>query len=120
MFTRSRVLFHVDQILGDDPRLALIALRQLLDEDVPWLERSAIRTARREGYEWARIGRLLGRTRQAIRQRYASVDGTHEPLRFEPIDEGARLMAVIRQGRADRLRKQELADWEATTDVVPW
>ena len=42
-------------------------------------ERTVIRRARSRGDDWARIGRLLRRSRQAVRQRYRVFDGTHEP-----------------------------------------
>jgi hypothetical protein len=120
MFTKARVVSHIDQVLDDDPRLALIALRQLLHEDVPWLERTAIRSARREGYEWSRIGRLLGRTRQAVRQRYGAIDGTFEPVRFDRPADGERLFAEYQRGLADRRRRQQLEQLEASGDIVPW
>jgi hypothetical protein len=120
MYTKSRVVCHIEQVLDDDPRLALIALRQLLDEDVPWLERMAIRTARREGFEWSRIGRLLGRTRQAVRQRYGSIDGTFEAVRFDRPTDGDRLFADYQRGLAERRRRQRLEELEASGDIVPW
>ena len=46
MHTRSRVLRHIEQAFDEDPRLALTALCELLDEDIPWIERTVIRNAR--------------------------------------------------------------------------
>jgi hypothetical protein len=75
-----------DDALGDDPRQALVAARRLQDELLPWVEARAVLVARRNDWNWARIGRLLGKTRQAIRQRYATrlpqrvTDGTMSPF----------------------------------------
>ena len=60
----------IDDLLDDDPRTALLAYRRLTADELPWLERRVIALARREGWNWATIGRLLGRTRQSMRQRF--------------------------------------------------
>ena len=70
---------HVDAAAGDDPREALIAVRKLLNDDVPWLERRAVQLARREWWDWPRISRLLLRSRQAVRQRFAGVEAEAVP-----------------------------------------
>ena len=54
---------------GNDPRLALASVKVLQDEQ-EWLLVRAVRLARAEGYDWGRVGRLLGVSRQAARQRY--------------------------------------------------
>ena len=54
---------------GSNPRLALAAVRALEDE-VEWLLVRAVRFARDQGYDWGRIGRLLGVSRQATRKRF--------------------------------------------------
>jgi hypothetical protein len=76
-----RVDLHrlVDEVLDDDPRAALIAYRRLADEHLAWLEERVVRLARREQWTWARIGRLLGRSRQAVRQKHP--DSLHPPRR---------------------------------------
>jgi hypothetical protein len=61
---------YLDLALGDDPRLAVAAARQLREE-VGWIEQRAVALARREGYDWARIGRLLGTSRQSARERFS-------------------------------------------------
>ena len=54
---------------GPDPRLALASVKALTDE-LDWLLVRAVRLARDDGYEWGRIGRLLGVSRQAASQRF--------------------------------------------------
>lgn len=54
---------------GSNPRLALAAVKAL-EAEHEWLLVRAVRLARAEGYDWGRIGRLLGVTRQAARQRF--------------------------------------------------
>jgi hypothetical protein len=56
---RNELIGMIDDALGDDPKRALIAARRLKD-DVPWLTERSVALARREGYDWGRIGRLLG------------------------------------------------------------
>ncbi len=63
----------LDDMLGQDPRRALIAYRQLADEHLPWLEQRVVALARREAWTFARIGRLLGRSRQAVQQRFQRI-----------------------------------------------
>lgn len=57
---------------GSDPRLALASTRAL-QEEVEWLLVRAVRLARQDGFDWGRIGRLLGVSRQAARQRFQSL-----------------------------------------------
>ena len=120
MHTRSRVASHIDQAFDDDPRLALTALRQLIDDDIPWIERTVIRNARSQGYDWARIGRLLGRSRQSVRKRYGEIDGTYEPIQFDALDLAAKLMADHKRGLAERERRRRFEAWAASNDVVAW
>lgn len=56
----------VDDVLGDDPRRALIACRLLTDDHLPWMECKVIALARREGWSWRRIAQLLMRSRQSV------------------------------------------------------
>jgi hypothetical protein len=120
MHTRSRVLDHIERAFDEDPRVALVALRQLLDEDIPWIERTVIRTARSQGYDWARIGRLLRRTRQAVRKRYGAIDGTFEPIMFDALDPGVKSIVDYKRALADRERRREFEEWAASDDVVAW
>ena len=66
---RDGLVQMIDRALGDDPRVALIAARQL-EEEAEWVTRRAVALARRDGWNWARIGRLLGMTRQGVRKRF--------------------------------------------------
>jgi len=120
MHTRSRVILHIEQAFDEDPRVALIALRQLLEEDIPSIERSAIRIARSQGYDWARIGRLLRLTRQGVRKRYRAIDGTYEPIMFDAPDPGVKFMAEYERWRAERKRLAEFEEWASSGDVVAW
>jgi hypothetical protein len=79
MPTIREIHLHVDNAVGDDPRLALIAVRQLLEDDIPWLERRAVQLARAERWHWSTIARLLLRSRQAVRQRHADVEKRPPP-----------------------------------------
>ncbi len=66
---RRRLVEAVEQACCPDPREALIGTRQLelaLEEVLV----RAVRQARAGGYGWAPMGRLLGRSRQAMRQRF--------------------------------------------------
>ena len=49
----------VEDWLGDDARRALIAYHRLVDDELPWIEQRVVGLARRDGWSWARIGRLL-------------------------------------------------------------
>lgn len=54
---------------GADPRTglrAVRALRRLLEE----LERTQVRSARREGWSWQEIGEALEVSRQAVHKKY--------------------------------------------------
>jgi hypothetical protein len=68
----------LDRALGDDPRLAVAAARRLREE-FEWIEQRAVALARREGYDWGRIGRLLGITRQSARARFMHLRPTLPP-----------------------------------------
>ena len=54
---------------GSNPRLALASVKALRDE-TDWLLVRAVRLARAQGYDWGKISRLLGVSRQAARQRF--------------------------------------------------
>lgn len=70
---RQHLDLMLDNALGATPRLALAAVAQL-KLDIDFLEGRAVALARREGYDWGRIGRLLVISRQAARQRWAKLD----------------------------------------------
>ncbi len=66
---RRELIRMIDEALGDDPKLALIAARCLTAE-VDWLTERAVALARREGYNWSQISRLLDISRQWARNRF--------------------------------------------------
>ncbi|MEO7370609.1 MAG: hypothetical protein ABI949_17525 [Ilumatobacteraceae bacterium] len=68
---RDELVGMIDRALGDDPKGALIASLQLKRE-IAWLTERSVALARREGYDWGKIGRLLGVTRQSARLRFKS------------------------------------------------
>jgi hypothetical protein len=88
MDIQRRLHAMIDDILGQDDRNALIAFHELHDHQMPWLEQRVIALARRENWGWARIGRLLDRSRQHLHQRFGKIvpiaaarpDGRAPPL----------------------------------------
>ncbi len=86
-----------------------------------WLRRRAVRMARQHGYDWGTIGRLLGRTRQSVRERFA--DDT-EPL--DPLPPHARgasdvdeYYRQLYERFADHRRRQAFCE-AGDGEVVPW
>ena len=115
MPTLEEIHRHVDRAAGDDPREALIGVRKLLDEDLPWLERRAVQRARLELWNWARISRLLARSRQAVRQRFEGIESLPAPD-FETTDEYALMQAAVEaylRGRDARAAAKTTAQIEA-------
>ena len=78
----SRLHIMIDDIFSEDPRTAIIAFRELNDHHMPWLEKRVVALARREHWGWARIARLLGRSRQDIHKRFRAMVPSlpHDPL----------------------------------------
>ena len=104
----------VDEVLGDDPRSALLAYRDLADRQLPWIEQKIVALARREGLNWAEIGRLLGRSRQSVRERFATSVPKPAPGRYETAFE--RLLR--RQNEAyERITRPKSAEDD---DPVAW
>lgn len=87
---RDGLVEMIDRALGDDPRQALMAARDLVKE-TEWLMQRAVALARREGFDWGRIGRNLGVTRQGARQKFPAAPPRQPPH-------------MIRQAQADRDR----------------
>ncbi|MCU1387693.1 MAG: hypothetical protein JWL72_1031 [Ilumatobacteraceae bacterium] len=81
MSVRDDLVRIIDDVLGDDPRTALLAYHRLTAHELPWLEQRVVMHARANDWNWATIGRLLGRTRQSMRQRF---DGATLALRPDP------------------------------------
>ena len=70
MEVRDQLKALLDDVLDDDPRAALIAYRRLVEHELPWIEQRVVALARREEWNWAKIARLLGRTRQSVHERF--------------------------------------------------
>jgi hypothetical protein len=110
---------HLEQALGGDPRRSVVAVRQLGSDDLRWLEERAVRFARAEGYSWAHIGRLLGKSRQAVRQRFVGIDGTVQPLPRRPMADDERTMSTWNAALAGARRRREFLELDPS-HVVPW
>jgi hypothetical protein len=112
MATVEEIHRHIDAAAGDDPRQALIAVRKLINEDIPMLERRAVCIARRELWSWVRISRLLMRSRQSVRERFGAIQ-RQCVLEFESDDPMVALNAaaeVMLQRRRDAHRVRGEAD----------
>ena len=108
----------IDRALGDDPKSALIAARELKQE-VEWLTERSVALARREGYNWGRISRLLGITRQWARERFKAA-----PPRLPP-HVVARNHYLEEQRQTERLlsrlgQSKPRHDDDDDDDAVPW
>ncbi|HEX2784531.1 MAG TPA: hypothetical protein VHN36_13180 [Ilumatobacteraceae bacterium] len=112
----------IDHALGDDPKAALIAARQLKDE-VEWLTERSVSVARREGYDWGQISRLLGISRQWARERFKNA-----PPRMPPhVVERNRYLAEQREGErllkrldSKAARRSRSSDDGDDDDLVAW
>ncbi|MFW2334569.1 hypothetical protein [Ilumatobacter sp.] len=110
---------NIDAALGPDGRSAIIAVRELRRRDLPWMEERAVRLARAEGYSWAQLGRLLRRSRQAVRQRYGHVDGTVQLL--PPLSPTTEQFVVNLVGtRRDDVRRRREFDRARSGDLIAW
>jgi AraC-like DNA-binding protein len=121
MNIRARLHTMIDDILGQDPRDALIALRELNTHQMPWLEERVVALARRDEWSWARIARLLGQSRQQVHRRFRLLAPSlpHDPMaehrRWEL--ETARLIAEVRRGRSS---SAIVGDNHNDDEAVPW
>jgi hypothetical protein len=108
----------VDDLMSSDPRIALMACKQLVDDYVPWLEVRAVQVARRNEWNWAEIGRLLCRTRQSVRERFAKYE--HGPPQRvkrtaqDMIEYRQRMRLIVEQRRRRAFEQVE------SEDVVAW
>jgi hypothetical protein len=95
------------EAVSDDAASALRGIRAL-QRDLPWWEERAVVLARQQRWSWARIARLLGRSRQAVWERYGRL---HPPplRRPEPswLDRDRRRQAMT---LADVLRQAAAAE----------
>ena len=121
MPTLAEIHRRVDAAGSDDPRHALIAVRKLINDDVPWLERRAVDLARRDRWDWARISRLLMRSRQAVRERFGAFEGLPAP-QFKSNDPIAELNAAAeeilqrrREAHAERVAREQAMTKDTTT-----
>jgi hypothetical protein len=110
MKVRDDLVRIIDDVLGDDPRAALIACARLTDDELPWLEQRVVALARREGWNWATIGRLLRRTRQTVRQRF---DGVPLAKRHDP-------HLAYNRGEAEFARLRNDFQRQADDDPIAW
>ncbi len=102
-----------------DPRVALAGV-QMMEQECQWLLVRAVRLARAAGYDWGRIGRLLGRSRQSVRERFDRLAPLVGPLPPGLVREGvaAREFNQLYESLADARRRARLeADGD---DVVAW
>lgn len=114
---RNELVAMIDRALGDEPKPALIAARQLKDE-IDWLTERAVALARREGFDWGRISRLLGITRQWARERFKA-----SPPRLPPhLVARNRYLAEQREGERllNRLNSGAGHPPDEDEDVVAW
>ena len=123
MSTQRELHQLVDEMWGDDSRRALVAYRRITEDHLPWLERRAVLAARRRGDSWSMIGRLLGRSRQALQQRFDR-QFTLDELRPVPRQLSAgeaqeqRVLRILRE--RDRDREREWGHSADDDDVVGW
>ena len=114
---RNELVDMVDRALGTDPKDALIASCQLKNE-VEWLTERSVALARREGYDWGRISRLLGITRQWARERFRAA-----PPRLPP-HVVARNRYLAEERETERLLSQlgqpKPRHGDDGDDAVPW
>jgi hypothetical protein len=61
------------EAFGPDPKRALLAYREIDDNQLPWLEQRVVALAVREQYSFAHIARLLGRTRQSVHAKFHTI-----------------------------------------------
>lgn len=111
MTVRRELQRLIDEALGDDPKRALIAARRLGDDHVPWIEARAVARARHEGWNWAQIGRLLGRTRQSVRARHQHTvpGGPPGPGGRDPVRDWEHLQGDLRRMR--EFAEDEAVGW---------
>lgn len=119
MDVRRQLQRSIDEILCDDPRAALIAYRRFANDELPWLEQRVVLLARRCGWDWGRIGRLLGRRRQSVRERFVHLSPRLMP---DPEAGAKRQEREIRAVIAAALptRATNASTWSDDDDPVAW
>ena len=124
MDINTRLHRLLDDALGQDPRRALLAYRQLSKEHLPWIEQRIVALARREGWSWGRMARLLGCTRQRLHQQFRHLPPSlpHDPDVDQQIERRAfnRTLDAIRSGRTADNGYGNGYGYGSDDDVVPW
>lgn len=110
----------IDQLTGTGPeRVALAASRRLLDDELPWHQRRAVHRARSAGMSWAEIGRVLGRSKQAVAERFGAPADVGSlippPVQLTADEEGERYVARL---LADARRRRAFLEDEAEPPVA--
>ena len=108
-------------ILTGRPAAALVAYRCLVDDYLPWVERRLVHRARRAGSSWAGLGRVLGRSRQAVQERHdrtwSIADLVPPPPPPSPDHTERR---EIESMSADRRRRLAFDDADRHGEAVAW
>ena len=113
---RRQLIAMIDDVLGDDPKAALIAAHRL-SQELAWLQQKAVATARVNGWGWGRIGRLLGMTRQGARKKFPLAPPVPSPHTIamhrylKEQREGERLVQRFRNGTLGRPDDEDPIFW---------
>jgi hypothetical protein len=109
MEAREQLHWLIDELFDEDPTRALRAYRWLEVKEIPWLERFVVARARRADWSWARVARLLGRTRQAVRQRFdVALAPLDQTLRSDPFAESIAAKAAWERVTSTSQREREI------------
>lgn len=111
-------------VITATPTAALQAYSTLTERYLPWTERRLVQRARQRGSSWSAIGRMLGRSRQAVQQRHDRSVSLDELLPPSPPRSTRRLDEIgpsdIAQARADHARQLDADEAERHGGVVAW
>ena len=114
----------IRQAGGSNPRLALAAVVEL-QGDLAWLLDRAVRLARQEGYDWGRIGRVLGCSRQSVRARFAPKEQAGWPM-LDPLPPHSRHLDWTESethhffDTVSDARRRQRFDAMGDDEAVPW
>ena len=101
-----RLLEAAAEAMGRDPEHGLAAV-QTLRRELERAEETQVACAVREGWSWARIGRALGVSRQAVHRKYSGCPPVAEPVAGPTLTNGVRIAILIARteaaGRGDAL-----------------
>ena len=107
----------IDDVLGQDPRRALIAFHELNDTQMPWLEQRVVALAGRDDWSWARIARLLGRSRQDVHRRLRTIVPA---LPHDPCADYRRWEIETERWRTGRMPDVTAAAMKPEDEAIPW